>query len=299
MALKTSFKGAVTEIITPFQENGELDGQLLENEVEFQVKSGIAGLFTNGLASECLSLTLEEKVNATEIICRQADGRIPVMGNVTGNNYDECLRLLKEYEKAGVDAVSFTQPMTYGFTQEGMYRYLTDLIHEAGVPVCIYNAPQTGNVLSPSTVARLLNENELVYYYKESTIDLVHIQNTMRLIDSGKEYEFLAGSDASTLPIAMLGGKGVISLISAVFPKIIIRLCNEIEGMQMDAARKTQEEILQIRDALKIGPFMAGYKYAAELVGVPMGVVRKPLVGLTEAEKSKIQDNLKKLDLIS
>lgn len=298
MDLKTSFQGAVTELITPFGEDGSLDAELLRQEVEFQIKSGIAGLFTNGLASECLSLTLEEKVQAVKTVCEQAAGRVPVMANVTGNNASECVRLMKAYEEAGADALSLTQPMTYGFTQEGMHRYLSDLIREAQVPVCIYNAPQTGNVLAPATVARLLNENANVLYYKESTIDMVHIQNTMRLIDAEKEYEFLAGSDASTLPIAMLGGKGVISLISAVFPEVVIRLCREIREGKLEEARKTQEEILQIREALKTGPFMAGYKYAAELIGIPMGTVRKPLVGLSDSEKEKIRTNLQKLALV-
>lgn len=298
MGLKTSFRGAVTELITPFREDGTLDGELLRGEVDFQIESGIAGLFTNGLASECMSLTLEEKLEVTRIVCGQAAGRVPVMGNVTGNNYAECAALIKGYEAAGVDAISLTQPMTYGFTQDGMYQYLGDLAREAAVPVCIYNAPQTGNILAPGTVAKLLNENPGVCYYKESTIDIVHIQNTMRLIDAKKEYEFLAGSDASTLPIALLGGKGVISLISAVFPKVIIQLCSEVEAGDLEAARKTQEDILLIREALKIGPFMAGYKYAAELIGIPMGTVRKPLVGLTDSEKEKIRTNLEKLGLI-
>ena len=93
MNVKPSFAGVVTEIITPFGENGELDEALLREEVEQQVKSGVQGLFTNGLASECLSMTMEEKKEATRIVCSQTKGRIPVMSNITGNHYEECKEL--------------------------------------------------------------------------------------------------------------------------------------------------------------------------------------------------------------
>lgn len=298
MNVKPSFAGVVTEIITPFGENGELDEALLREEVEQQVKSGVQGLFTNGLASECLSMTMEEKKEATRIVCSQTKGRIPVMSNITGNHYEECKELLKASKEAGADAVALTQPLVYSCTQDGIYDFFSDLIRESDLPVCIYNAPQTCNTLSPSTVARLLNEHEEVLYYKESTIDVVHMQNTMRLINRDKGYEFLAGSDASILPVASLGGKGVISLISAVFPEIILQLWSEIQDGQTEQARNTQDKILAIRETLKTGPFMAGYKYACELVGIPAGMVRRPLSGLSQGEKDKIHTGLQKLNLI-
>lgn len=298
MNVKPSFAGVVTEVITPFRENGVLDEGLLREETEFQVKCGINGLFTNGLASECLSMSVGEKENVTRIVCSQVQGRIPVMANITGNHFEECRSLLKASEDAGADAVALTQPLVYSCTQDGIYRFFSDLIREARVPVCIYNAPQTCNTLTPSTVARLLNEHDNVSYYKESTIDVVHMQNTMRLINHDKAYEFLAGSDASILPVYSLGGKGVISLISAVFPEIVLQLWKEIEEGNASAAREIQEKILVIRETLKTGPFMAGYKYACELAGIPAGCVRSPLTGLSDGEKDKIRNGLLKLNLI-
>ena len=298
MSKYVSFKGAVTELITPFTAAGEVDYDMLRGEVEYQIKAGIAALFTNGLASEALSLTTDELIETTRVVVEAAKGRVPVMGNIACNTFMDGLKVLRGYEAAGVDAISIEQPCVYGFTQPALIEYFGDLCKATKLPVCIYNAPQTNNTLAPATVAKLFHENENLYYYKESTIDFVHIQNTMRLIGHDREMEFLNGSDATTYPVMLLGGKGVVSLISAVFPEPIIKLCNLMLEGKTQEARDQQDYVLQIREALKCGPFVAGYKYASSLIGVPLGSLRKPLAELSDADKDKIRANLTKLGLI-
>lgn len=293
-----SFQGAVTELITPFQQSGEVDYELLRKETEFQIQAGIAALFTNGLASEALSLTVEEQIKTTAAVVQQAAGRVPVMGNIVCNTTRDALAVLRGYEAAGVDAISIEQPCVYGFTQDGLHEFFETLIQSTKLPVCIYNAPQSGNVLSPMTVAKLFGANANLYYYKESTLDFVHIQETMRLIGHDRPMEFLNGSDATTYPVMLLGGKGIISLISAVFPEPIIRLCALVNEGKLEEAQKQQEYVLRLRQALKAGPFVAGYKYAASLIGLDLGYMRKPLAEASDADKAKIKANLEALSLI-
>ncbi len=297
MAYK-SFQGAVTELITPFTQSGEVDYALLRAEAEYQIKAGIAALFTNGLASEALSLTAGEQIQTTAEVVKQAAGRVPVMGNIVQNTTKEALKVLKGYEEAGVDAISIEQPNVYAFTQDGLYEFFETLIRATKLPVCIYNAPQSGNVLAAATVAKLFQNNENLYYYKESTLDFVHIQETMRLIGHDRPMEFLNGSDATTYPVMLLGGKGIISLISAVFPEPIIKLCALVNEGKIQEAQAQQEYVLRLRQALKAGPFVAGYKYAASLVGLDLGFMRKPLAEATDADKAKIKANLEALGLV-
>ena len=110
--------------------------------------------------------------------------------------------------------------------------------------------------------------------------------------------EFLNGSDATTYPVMLLGGKGIISLISAVFPEPIIKLCALVNEGKIQEAQAQQEYVLRLRQALKAGPFVAGYKYAASLVGLDLGFMRKPLAEATDADKAKIKANLEALGLV-
>lgn len=298
MAVKTSFRGAVSEIITPFDENSKLDLGLLQAEVDYQVESGIAALFSNGLAGESFDMNVDELIAVNKEVVRCNAGRLPIMANITGNNIENCMKLLRAYEDSGVQSICLTQPATYAFSQDALYEHMQTLAAATELPVCIYNAPQTSNTLTPATVAKLLNENDNVVYYKESTLDIIHMQNTMRLVRKDKEYEFLAGSDATIYPIMAMGGLGVVSLISTVFPKPIIKLCDQALAGDLEGAKKTQFEVLKLREVLKIGSFMAGYKYAAELIGIPMGKVKRPLTPLTSAQKDKLTNDLKELAMI-
>lgn len=298
MSAYPSFQGTVTELITPFTADGAVDYDLLRGEAACQVRAGVAGLFTNGLASEALSMNAEEQIEATRVAAEAAAGKIPVMGNIVSNSLYGARKMLAAYEKTGAAAVCFQPPSVYACSQKALFAFLDTLCKATSLPVGLYNAPQTGNTLSPDAVASLFRENPNLRYYKESTIDFVHIQNTMRLIGKDRDMQFLNGSDATTFSVMQLGGKGVVSLISAVFPKAILALTDAMLAGEIDKARDAQNRILQIRDALKSGPFVAGYKYASQLAGVPLGVMRKPLADLADAEKETIKTNLAKLGLI-
>ncbi len=162
----------------------------------------------------------------------------------------------------------------------------------------MYNAPQTSNTMSPSLVDKIVNNNENVVGYKDSTQDIIHLQTMMAGIKDGKHFECISGSDATIYPTLAIGGCGIISLISAVFPKPIIDVCEVYFQGDSKKSFEIQKYILDIRTALKGAPFLAGYKYAASLVGLPMGIVRNPLSDATDSQKQVIKDNLTRLGLV-
>lgn len=294
-----SIKGVFTELMTPFKDDGQIDFGMLEKEVDFQVENGIHGLFTNGLASEAIMLDADELIETTKIVVDTAKHRLPVIGNIACQNMRDAFKVLKGYEEAGVDAICMMQPCVYAISQKNLVDYFSQIASASSLPVGFYNAPQTGNTLSPASVAQLFNEHDNMKFYKESTIDFVHIQTTMRLISPDKEYAFMNGSDATTFSVLQLGGAGIVSLISAIFPKPVMAITEAWENGDLESARKAQNYVLKIREALKIGPFDAGYKYAGSLIGLSLGRMRAPLGELTASEKERIKNNLLELGLIN
>ena len=292
-------KGAVTELIATFDKNENLDLGMYKNQVDFQLEAGIKGLFIGGLAGESLLITKDEKVAMTKAVVEKAKGKVPIMGNIVELRPCDALDMLKAYEDAGVDAICITQPYVLGYTQDMLYRFCSDLAQNTKLPVLIYNAPQTSNTLTPATVAKIANNNENVIGYKDSTQDIIHLQTVQSMIKDGKHWECISGSNATIFPTLTVGGCGIISLISAVFPKPIIEICDLYFAGDIEGAFNKQKEILDIRTALKGAPFLAGYKYAAELIGLPLGIVRAPLADASTAEKEKIKANLSRLGLIN
>lgn len=291
-------KGAVTELIATFDKKEALDLGMYRNQVEFQLEAGIKGLFIGGLAGESLYLTKDELISMTKTVVEKAKGIVPIIGNIVELRPCDALAMLKAYEEAGVDAICITQPYVLGYTQDMLYRFCSELAQSTKLPVLIYNAPQTSNTLSPATVAKIANNNDNVVGYKDSTQDIIHLQSVQAMVSEDKHWECISGSDATIFPTLTVGGCGIISLISAVFPKPIIEICDLYFAGDIAGAFEKQKEILDIRTALKGAPFLAGYKYAAELIGLPLGIVRAPLSDATDQEKAKIKDNLIRLGLL-
>lgn len=295
---KNLIRGAVTELIATFDSEEKLDLGMYAQECEFQLESGIKGLFCNGLAGEGLFMDYDEKLAVIRMAVQKAAGRVPVIGNIPELRYRDAEKLARGYIDAGVDALCVTQPHTLGYTPELLYRYFTDIAALTDLPVYVYNAPQSGNTMAPALVDRIVNAADNIIGYKDSTQDIIHLQTVMAGVREGKHFECVAGSDATIFSTLAIGGCGIISLISAIFPKPIIEICDLYFAGDIEGAFKKQTEILEIRAALKDAPFLAGYKYAAGLIGVPMGVVRNPLSDATEAQKTKIKDKLTALGLI-
>ncbi len=292
------FHGAASEVITPFTEEGKIDFDLLAGEIEFLVKNGITGVFVNGLASEALMFSTQQRLEAARTAVKAADGRIPVVGNLLYNSVDLAVECMRGYEEAGCDAVIITPPAIYKYTAEGLFEYFKRIAESTKLPVYLYNAPETGNKIAPEIIARLFAEVPNMKGYKDSTQDIIHQQTVLRLIGKERHFELMAGSDAQIVPTYMLGGAGVFSLITCVFPKLIVDTCRAAETKEWDKAKELQEKILRVRQALKIGPFMAAYKYVGTLVNAPLGKMKAPLSEVSEEDKGKILEILNEQNML-
>lgn len=292
MSDKLLFHGPASEVITPFTEDGEIDFDLLAGEMEFLIKNGITGVFVNGLASEALMFSTEQRVETARTAVKVSKGRIPVVGNILYNSVDLAVECLQGYEEAGCDAVIMTPPAIYKYTTEGLFTYFKSIAESTKLPVYLYNAPETGNKVSPEIIAKLFEEVPNMMGYKDSTQDIIHQQTVLRLIGKERHFELMAGSDAQIVPTYMLGGVGVFSLITCVFPQLIVDTCKAAEAKDWNKAKELQEKILRIRQAMKIGPFMAAYKYVGTLVDAPLGKMKAPLSEVSEGDKKKILEIL-------
>lgn len=292
------FHGPASEVITPFTPDGKIDFDLLEGEIEFLIKNGITGIFVNGLASEALMFPTEQRIEVVKKAVEVSNGRIPVVGNLLYNSVDMAVECMRGYEKVGCDAVIITPPAIYKYTEAGLLDYFLSIAKGTELPVYLYNAPETGNKVSPEIIAKLFEEAPNMRGYKDSTQDIIHQQTVLRLIKKERHFELMAGSDAQIVSTYMLGGAGVFSLITCVFPKLIVDTCAAAEAGDWEKAKELQAKILRVRQALKVGPFMAAYKYVGALINAPLGKMKAPLSEVSESDKKKIREILEEQNML-
>ena len=291
-------KGAVTELMGTFDANEKLDLGMYANQVDFQMNAGIAGVFCNGLSGESLYMTKEEKIAVTKVAVEKAGGKLPVIGNIAEMRPVDAREMLDAYVEAGVDGICITQPSVFGYGNDALVKFYSDLAQATTLPVYIYNAPQTNNTMSPDLVAKIIKANDNVIGYKDSTQDIIHLQTLMAAVPADKHFECVAGSDATIFPTLAVGGCGIVSLVSAVFPQPVIDVCDAWFAGNIEKSFEAQKRVLEIRTALKSGPLLSGYKYAASLIGLELGYIRGPLVEPNETQKTALKANLTKLGLV-
>ena len=160
---------------------------------------------------------MEEKRRVGEELCNAAAGRVPVMMNVMEDSIKNAKQLVQDYMDIGVDAVCISQPSVFPYTEQALVEFFDEVIPE-DYPTYIYNVPQTGNTMSPRTVARIANAHPNVLGYKDSTQNISALQDLLLQVNY-PDFQCIAGSDALTLPMLAVGGVGVISATSVPFPR--------------------------------------------------------------------------------
>ena len=296
--IKNKFDGSISEIMVAYHPDGSLDFEPVRRMVEYQIENGIDGLFMGGLSTQTYLLSLEEKKQVGEELCRAASGRVPVMMNVMEDSIADAKKLVQDYMDIGVDAVCISQPSVFPYTEQALVEFFDEVIPE-DYPTYIYNVPQTGNTLSPRAVARIANSHPNVLGYKDSTQSIVALQDILLQVNN-PAFQCIAGSDALTLPMLSVGGKGVISATSVPFPKVILAITDAWFRDDPIGAMEAQLFSMRVRKLLKTASDMNGYYYACELIGIPFPGTRMPrnMTLVTQEQKAVIRAGLLEMKLI-
>ncbi|MDR1077925.1 MAG: dihydrodipicolinate synthase family protein [Propionibacteriaceae bacterium] len=286
-----AWRGAASELITPFDRLGEVQLDLVAAEVEFMAAAGVVGVMVNGFASEALMIDDQERWAIARAAKAAAPPGCQLMGNVIAGSTKQGLAWVERYEALELDAIAIATPPLYPYGTDALVDYYIALAQASQRPVYVYNSPEWGNKLPPEAVARIVEACPQVVGYKDATHSLIELQTLLHRIGRDR-LSVLSGSDALTVPMMLLGAKGVISLVTTVFPELIVDLCQAAAAGQWERAMALQDRTLRVRAALKIGPFMAAYKHVARLLGHDLGRPRHPLTELTAQQASAVERRL-------
>jgi len=208
------FSGSMVALVTPFQD-GKVDYKTLEEIVQFHLDSGTDGLVPVGTTGECPTLSHSEHKKVVERVVKVAGGKIPVIAGAGSNSTAEAIELTAFAKKIGADATLQVGPYYNKPTQEGFYQHFKAIADEVDLPIVLYNIPGRcgGSGMTPETVARL-SAIENIVAIKEATGSLDQASE----IASRCDITILSGDDSLTLPLASVGGKGVISVVANIVP---------------------------------------------------------------------------------
>jgi len=291
------FTGCGTALVTPFRADGSLDEKTLRALVRRQIECGIHFLVPCGTTGESPTLTHEEHMRVVEIVLDEAHEAVPVLAGAGGYNTAEVIELARELGAMGVDGILSVAPYYNKPTQEGLFQHYRAIATAAEIPVIVYNVPgRTGVNIEPATIARL-SHVEYIAGVKEASGNIAQMGAVLNLVPD--DFIVLSGDDALTLPLAALGGKGIVSVVSNEIPAEMSRLATLCNEGNFDEARELHRRYLPLMDVNFIESSPIPVKAALGLMGLLDPVWRLPLVAPKSESLAKIKSVLESCGLLA
>ena len=292
---KPLFTGSGVAIVTPFTKE-TVDLPTLGKLLDFQMKNGTDAIIVCGTTGEASTMSYRERMRTIEFCVDHVDGRLPVIAGTGSNSTENALALSRDAERAGADGLLLVTPYYNKASQAGLIRHFQVIADGVDVPLILYDVPsRTGVTIAPETYAELAKHPN-INGVKEAGGNFSNIQKTRNLCP--EDFSIWSGNDDETAAICMLGGKGVISVVSNVKPELVHNCCKAWFDGDTAKARALQLEMLPLCDALfcEVNPIPV--KYAMNVLGWNAGECRLPLVEPSDAHKAKIEQALLAAGLI-
>jgi 4-hydroxy-tetrahydrodipicolinate synthase len=292
-------RGCGTALVTPFHQDGSLDGPALRNLVAWQVESGIDFLVPCGTTGETPTLTHDEWLHVIETTIEVAAGRVPIVAGATSNSTQDAVEKAKEVAaRPGVDAILTASPYYNKPTQEGQYRHFKAIAEAVGdKPVIVYNVPaRTGANLEPGTLARLAEVPNIVGV-KEASGNMTQIAEAINSVP--ETFLVFSGDDSVTLPVIALGGVGIVSVASNAIPREMASMTRAALNNDWTAARGIHRKYLPFMLANFIESSPLPVKAVLAMMGKIEENYRLPLLPMRRDTRSKLQKIVMEVGLIA
>ncbi|MEH7356635.1 4-hydroxy-tetrahydrodipicolinate synthase [Neobacillus drentensis] len=282
-----NFGQVLTAMVTPFDQNGEIDFNATRDLVNYLIANGSDGLVIAGTTGESPTLTTEEKAALYKFVVEVVDGRVPVIAGTGSNNTRASISLTTLAEEAGVDGIMLVVPYYNKPSQEGLYRHFKAIADSTVLPVMLYNIPGRSVInMSVDTIVRLSKIDNIVAI-KEASGNLDDMAEIISL--TADDFTLYSGDDGLTLPILAIGGAGVVSVASHIIGNEMQEMINNFKNGHQKEAASAHRHLLPIMKALFAAPNPTPVKAALNMTGFKVGSVRLPLVPLNSEEKLALQ----------
>jgi 4-hydroxy-tetrahydrodipicolinate synthase len=307
-------RGLWIAIPTPFTDDGrQVEEDLLRAAVEHYVGTlAVDGIFCGGVMGEFWALSLRERERVHEVVADQVAGRVPVMAHVGHHAVADAARLCAHAAGHGIEfGIAINPYMPPRPPDEQVRAWYGALARASSLPLFLFNTTYSGYSLSPELIADLADLDTVCGIKNPRPLD--HILRVQDL--AGDRIVVTDASERDWLDLHV--EHGLQALMStpalALFQRegdLPVRDYTELaDGGDVDAARALAARLEPHRAAFarwlrepwlerRIVP-IAELKAWLELMGLPHGPVRAPLVPLGTAERDDLRRDVEALGLVA
>jgi len=286
--------GTGAALVTPFNSEGEIDFSGLKKLINHVIDGGVEYLVVMGTTAESATLTKEEKEEVVSFIIKENNDRVPLVLGIGGNNTRAVIERVKSTDLSKFEAILSVSPYYNKPTQEGIYQHFAAISEVCPVDIIMYNVPgRTASNMSNETVIRLAEDFDNIVGIKDATGDIFQ---GMRLIQNKpKDFLVISGDDALAVPLTLLGGSGVISVIAQALPLDFSEMVRMALDKNVAAANDLHYKVLDLIEYIFEEGNPAGIKSMLKTLEFCDDTVRLPLISASNSLADKISSRINRL----
>ena len=283
--------GTGIALVTPFNIDGAVDYNSLEKIVNHVIDGGVDYLVALGTTAESATLNFEEQQSVLNAVVKYSNNKVPVVIGIGGNNTSLIIEKLNSFSLDGVHAILSVSPYYNRPSQKGIYEHYKIIAESSPLPLILYNVPgRTASNIESSTTLKLAEEFDNIIGIKEASGNL---EQCMEIIKNKPDnFSLTSGDDVLALPLTLLGGVGVISVIGQAYPLDFSNMIRNALNQDVLNATKKHYQLLEIIKGIFIDGNPSGIKYLLSELGLCNNQVRLPLVSVNNKTKSIIKQNM-------
>lgn len=287
-------------MVTPLKPDGMLDAAGTERLVEHVLAGGVHGLFLLGTTGEAPDLPYEVRRELVERVCKQVNGRVPVLVGITDTVFSESLKLAEFAKLCGAAALVAAPPYYFAAGQPELISYYTQLADKVPLPLYLYNMPsQVKVMIEVKTVVELAKHPNIVGL-KDSSGNIGYFNACRYQLRNREDFAILMGPEEAMGEVVLMGASGGVAGGANIFPKTFVDIYDAAIAKDVDRVRELQERIMRVSSLIYgVGhhnsSFVKGVKCALSLMGICSDTLAAPREPFNETDRQLIRQRLVEL----
>ncbi|MAP99384.1 MAG: dihydrodipicolinate synthase family protein [Flavobacteriaceae bacterium] len=280
------WKGVMPAITTKFDTHNQLDLDLFNKNLSFQMDSGVDAIVLAGSLGEASTLTQDEKNILTKNTVQYVNDKMPVVVNIAEQSTRQAIKCVEDAEKFGAKGLMVLPPMRYKSGRNETVDFFKSIANSTSLPIMIYNNPVDYGIEVTLGMFDELLKCDNIKAVKESTRD---ISNVTRLRNSfGSRLKIMTGVDTIALESLLMGADGWIAGLVCAFPMETVAIYKLQEKGKVKEAIEIYRWFLPLLE-LDINPkLVQNIKLAESILKIGSEYVRLPRKPLSGKERENV-----------
>lgn len=290
------FTGSCPALITPFDQNGNIDYDAFGKQIDLQLQAGVDAVCVCGTTGESATMSIREHIAAVDYCVKRVDHKVKVIAGAGSNDTSAAVYLSLHAQDSGADALLHVTPYYNKCSQTGLIKHYEYIADRVELPVIMYNVPSRTGVSFAASTYQHLAQHPRINGVKEASGNFSLLAHTRFLCP--EDFYVWSGNDDQVVPMMSLGAKGVISVASNIIPDVMLRMSHLCLDNDFQAASELQIQYMDLIDALfcEVNPIPV--KAAMNLMGLEAGILRLPLCEMSDGNLATLKASMERMGLL-